>query len=71
MPKDASTLRAVDEALQKLSLTAPKLKRSIVRAVTATITHDGRVTAEEGDLLRAIADSLDVPVPPLLTSLSA
>ena len=71
LPKDASQLQAVDEALQKLSLTAPQLKRSIVRAMTATITHDGRVTAEEGDLLRAIADSLDVPVPPLLTSLSA
>ncbi len=71
IPEDASQLRNVDAALRALSLTAPRLKRRIVRAVTATIAHDGRVTAEEGDLLRAIADSLDVPVPPLLASRSA
>jgi hypothetical protein len=43
----------------------PPLKGRILAARAACIGADGKVTLEEGELLRAIADSLDCPVPPL------
>jgi hypothetical protein len=30
------------------------------------VAYDGRVTVGEGELLRAVADALGVPVPPFL-----
>ena len=35
-------------------------------ACAGCIAADGRATVEEGELLRAVADSLDCPMPPLL-----
>jgi hypothetical protein len=43
----------------------PPLKRQILSACAACIGADGRVTVEEGELLRAVADALGCPVPPL------
>jgi hypothetical protein len=37
-----------------------------ILACAACIGADGRVTVEEGELLRAISDSLGCPMPPLL-----
>jgi len=40
----------------------------MLAACTTCIAYDGKVTIEEAELLRAIADSLDCPLPPLLIS---
>lgn len=56
----------LDAALKKLELVTPKLKRSLVDAAVATIVHDREVSIREAELVRAIADSLDCPIPPLL-----
>ncbi len=58
-------LRTLDRALDQLDAAAPALKRRILAACAAAIGADGRITLEEGELLRAIADSLGCPVPPL------
>ena len=58
-------LRKLDRALDALDAAAPALKRRILAACAAAIGADGRITLEEGELLRAIADSLGCPVPPL------
>jgi hypothetical protein len=31
------------------------------------IEHDGQISAEEAELMRAVADILDCPMPPLLS----
>jgi hypothetical protein len=59
-------LRALDGALYKLSGLAPKPKRSLLDACSALVVRDGRVTASEYELIRAVFASLDVPMPPLL-----
>jgi Zn-dependent protease with chaperone function len=59
-------LRAVDVSLDTLNLAAPKLKKQILQACAACISVDGAVTVEEGELLRAVSDSLGCPMPPLL-----
>jgi hypothetical protein len=42
----------------------------VLQAAVATVIHDQEVTASEGELLRAIADTLDCPVPPFLRAAS-
>jgi Zn-dependent protease with chaperone function len=61
--KDAG-LDAVDRAIETLGEASPTIKRQVVAACTACVAADGRVTVEEGELLRAVADSLDCPIPP-------
>jgi Zn-dependent protease with chaperone function len=66
LPPDRCTLAGVDRALNRLALAAPAVKRRALDACAACIACDGVVTLGEGELLRAIADSLDCPMPPLL-----
>jgi hypothetical protein len=65
--KDAG-LQAVDRALADLEFASPAIKRQVVAACTACVAADGRATAEEGELLRAIADTLDCPIPPFVAA---
>ncbi len=37
-----------------------------MRAFIATVAYDGKVTVGEGEVLRAIADALGLPMPPFL-----
>ncbi|MGB6850603.1 MAG: M48 family metallopeptidase [Thermoanaerobaculia bacterium] len=66
LPPQETSLREIDRALRRLDSLAPLLKRNVIRACTASIAADRRITVEEGELLRAVADSLDCPVPPFL-----
>jgi Zn-dependent protease with chaperone function len=66
LPLERCTLAGVDRALDRLALAAPGVKRRVLEACAACIACDGVVTLGEGELLRAIADSLDCPMPPLL-----
>jgi Zn-dependent protease with chaperone function len=61
-----SSLAALGKALNKLNQAAPTLKRKMLLAAEACICVDRCVSVSEGELLRAIADSLDCPMPPLL-----
>jgi Zn-dependent protease with chaperone function len=65
-PQNECGLAAVDEALVVLHGLAPKLKRKLLDACAATVGADGKITIREAELFRAIADSLDCPVPPLV-----
>jgi Zn-dependent protease with chaperone function len=62
----ATDLILLDGALRTLDQASRPLKKQILLACAATIGADGRVTVEEGELLRAISDSLDCPMPPIL-----
>jgi len=55
------------QALQKLSLATPQIKKQILMAAAVAITHDGQVTVEEAELFRAFSESLDCPVPPVVS----
>jgi hypothetical protein len=65
-PPGTVGLREVDAALEELSRAAPLLKKQILQACAACICVDGTVTVDEGELLRAVSDSLGCPMPPLL-----
>jgi hypothetical protein len=59
------TLDDVSHALDELAHSAPFVKRRCMQACTTTILHDGNIAPNQYDLLRAIADGLDVPMPPM------
>jgi uncharacterized tellurite resistance protein B-like protein len=62
-----ANLGELDAALGRLTEAAPALKRKILEACARTVSADGQVEVREAELLRAIADSLDCPLPPFLT----
>ncbi|SHE98015.1 Zn-dependent protease with chaperone function [Microbulbifer donghaiensis] len=59
-------LQRLDKAIAIASTIKPLQKPALLKAMAATMNHDGVIEAEEIELLRAIADSLDCPMPPLL-----
>ena len=66
LPPEHCSLQSLDQALLRLAHSAPSLKRQILQACVEYIAADGYVTLGEADLLRATADTLDCPMPPLL-----
>jgi Zn-dependent protease with chaperone function len=68
LPREACSLASLERSLDRLAASAPEVKSRVLDACAATIASDGRVTIAEGELLRAIADSLDCPIPPLLAA---
>ena len=58
------TYKALDTALNELAALKPLEKPLLLKALMAIIKHDEQVNAEEAELFRAIADTLDCPVPP-------
>ncbi len=56
----------LDKALDMLEYASPKAKRSMLAAFTACISADHKVSVQEGELLRVIADALGSPVPPIV-----
>jgi hypothetical protein len=68
--EEESGLNRLNIALRELAKVAPKKRRQLVDACAATICADGRVTVKEAELLRAISDMLDCPMPPLLAGQS-
>ncbi|HEB61373.1 MAG TPA: hypothetical protein ENJ06_06060 [Phycisphaeraceae bacterium] len=60
------SLEALGSALDELVLVAPKLKEKVIAACTACICADREVTTAEAEVLRAVSDTLDCPMPPLL-----
>ncbi len=71
LPPGSTGLEAIDGALKVLETAAPRLKQRVLEACAACIGANGLVTTEEGELLRAVADALDCPMPPLMAEASS
>jgi Zn-dependent protease with chaperone function len=63
--KEECTFQALDGGLEKLGRAAPALKKKLLMSCVACVSHDEWISVEEFELLRAVADSMDLPVPPL------
>src|SRR3546814_19073207 len=68
LPRDTVSIAALETAVNRLCNLEPSDKRSLIHALALAVEHDGSVTVTEAELLRAIADSLNCPLPPLLAS---
>jgi hypothetical protein len=63
-PREECSLAEFDAALQALNQSTPAIKRRIIVACTACILANQQVSVREAELLRAICDMLDCPLPP-------
>ena len=62
---EACGLHLLDQALDQLGSATPFVKRQVLLACARSVSSDGEVQAPEAELLRAIADTLDCPMPPV------
>jgi Zn-dependent protease with chaperone function len=56
----------LDHSLDVLLGLNSKGKESLLRAISATAGHDGKLTVTEAELIRAVCATLDYPLPPIL-----
>lgn len=59
-------IEGLDAAVNRLSQLKPLHKPRLLKALARCIEHDEHISVEEAELFRALADSLDCPMPPLL-----
>ena len=60
------TVPLLDRSLTVLARTNSAGRKSLLQAVGKTVSHDGKMSVPEAELLRAICASLDCPLPPIL-----
>ena len=65
MALDACGLNAVDTALDAMLAASHAVRKRILDACVHCVASDNRVTVEEAELIRAVADALECPMPPL------
>lgn len=63
---ESAELSQLDAALGRLDQASPLLKKQILIAAAQTVAADGEIKEDEAELLRAIADTLDCPIPPFV-----
>jgi len=62
---DQCGVEQLDAALNRLALAVPIIKKNLIEAAVQVVGADGVILEAEAELLRAIADTLDCPMPPL------
>jgi Zn-dependent protease with chaperone function len=66
VPREQCSVDQIDAALGRLALAVPTIKKNVLEACAYTVGADGMMTESEAELLRAIADTLDCPIPPFV-----
>jgi Zn-dependent protease with chaperone function len=59
-------LKDFDKALEDLATASLAIKKTILSACSVAVVHDGVVNDTQFELLRAIADTVDCPIPPFV-----
>lgn len=65
-PPEASAWQDMEAALNRLRHLQPLKKPALLKAMAVCVQQDGLITPTEAQLMRAVADVLDCPMPPLL-----
>jgi len=66
LPAGQCSVDQLDTSLNQLNLAAPIIKKNLIEACAQVVAADGVIMENEAELLRAIADTLDCPIPPLI-----
>ena len=64
--EDQCDLPQVDAALNRLNQAVSQIKKNVLNACAQTVAADGVIQEMEAELLRAVADTLDCPIPPFV-----
>jgi Zn-dependent protease with chaperone function len=65
LPVGQCGIEQVNASLDRLALAAPIIKKNLLEACARVVGADGVIQENEAELLRAVADTLDCPMPPL------
>jgi hypothetical protein len=65
---ESSSVTQLNEAVGKLAVSSPAVRKLFLSAAATAIAFDRNVTVIEAELFRALAESLDCPVPPVIAS---
>jgi hypothetical protein len=66
LPPNECDLSHLDSALDKFGQSVPQIKKNVLSACAETVAFDNVIQSREAEILRAIADSLDCPLPPFV-----
>ncbi|MHC4854206.1 MAG: tellurite resistance TerB family protein, partial [Planctomycetota bacterium] len=64
-PRNECRLSVLHQALDRLVEATPECKRKILTACAHAAASDGQLRPAEAELLRAVADTMDCPMPPV------
>ncbi len=65
LSRESCGVEPLDAALNRLALAVPIIKKNLIEAAARVVGADGVILEAEAELLRAVADTLDCPMPPL------
>ena len=68
LPREQCGVNQIDAALNRLAQAVPIIKKNLIEACVYTVGADGVITESEAELLRAVADTLDCPIPPFVST---
>ena len=66
LPREQCGVDQIDTALNRMAQASPLIKKNLLEACIHTVGADGVILEAEAELLRAIADTLDCPMPPFV-----
>ena len=66
LPRQQCGVNQIDAALNRLAQAVPQIKKNLIDACVHVVGADGVIQEAEAELLRAVADTLDCPIPPFL-----
>lgn len=66
LPAEECGLDRIEEALDKFAAATPIVKKHLLETCSKSILSDGTMTSREAELVRAIADTIGVPIPPFM-----
>jgi hypothetical protein len=66
LPPTECDLAHVGSALDRFAQSVLQIKKNVLNACAETVAFDAKIQPREAELLRAIADSLEFPIPPFL-----
>ena len=66
LPRSTAGLSEVSRALEEMDAATPLVKQQILRLCGLVVTDDGHVAYQEMELLRATAEAIGAPIPPLV-----
>jgi Zn-dependent protease with chaperone function len=64
-PRDAIDIASINHSLERLRGGRPAARRQFLEACIHAVAHDGHVHVQEAELLRAVAEAIHCPMPPV------
>lgn len=64
--RDECGLAEINQSLDRLTQAVPQIKKNLLEACVQVVGADGVIQEAEAELLRAIAETLDCPMPPFV-----